>query len=95
MEFSIGQRVVTVRPLTVGDMREMGPALEALDAFCTAKGAARLALLPGLARAMAPCLCRLTTLTAAELDALTLPEFLALLGAVGAALRSPFPATAR
>jgi hypothetical protein len=73
----------------------MGPALEALDAFLDAEAEGRLARLPGLVRAMAPCLSRLTTLTAEELDALTLPEFLALLGSVGAALRPPFPAGRR
>jgi hypothetical protein len=81
---------ITLRPVTVGDLRELAPALQALEGFLTAQADARPGLLPELVRALAPCLCRLSGLTPAALDALPLPEFLSLIGALGEALRPPF-----
>ncbi len=82
---------ITLSPLTVGDLQELAPALQALEMFLHTAQEARPALLPELVRALSPCLCRLSGLTPEALDALPLPDYLALLAQLGEALRPPFP----
>jgi hypothetical protein len=92
MEITLDGRTVTVRPLTVGELRALGGAWEeALAALASCPEAELSARLPALLTALAPCLCRMTGLTADALDALPLPELPVLLRAVGAVHRRPFP----
>jgi len=82
---------ITLSPLTVGDLQELAPALQALETFLNTSQEARPALLPELVSALSPCLCRLSGLTPEALNALPLTEYLALLARLGEALRPPFP----
>lgn len=89
---------LTLRPLTVGDLRELGPdwpaALAALTQWAALPDdAARLAALPAVAAAMAPCLCRMTALTPDALDGLDLAALTRLLCAALEANARPFVPT--
>ncbi len=90
-EITLAGRPVTVRPLTVGELRELGGAWEAALTALTGCPEQELPTrLPAQITALAPCLCRMTGLTAAEVDALPLPELPVLLRAVGEAHCRPF-----
>jgi len=85
-EITLNNRTVTLRPLTVGDLRELGPLLGGMEGMVK-----RDAHDPAqVATAIMPLLARMTGMTLDDLTALTLPEYVTLLRAAAEVLARPF-----
>jgi hypothetical protein len=91
---TVDGRSITVRPLTLGDVRALGEqwaaSMAALERLLAADVPDRAALLPELIAAVAPCLGRMTGLASDEVDALPLSTLAALLGVLSEGPRAPF-----
>jgi hypothetical protein len=92
---TLDDRTLTVRPLTLGDVRALGAqwatSMATLERLLAAEPMERARLLPELIEAAAPCLCRMTGLELEAVYALPLSALAALLGVLSEGQRPPFP----